>query len=399
MSPRARFVGQLLGVGALIIAITAVAGAGPATIEPGHAAGPSVSQPGSAGSVRTDRSTLTNPVPAVLPIPDQRGPVAPGPGLYGGTLDNGSCNSAAMLAFFAQHPARARARAGVQGITTPEIPAFVASLTSVRLRANLAVTSHGYAEGRATDIPMVLPAGTAILVDKRGNPRSQCYCGNPLTPDSTVANFVSQCEKSLSAGWRRGQVDYPKQLTVTAAQSTTYLAAVDIRANPLPPSQVLPGPILNSAPVQVKCVLSARLVPPPDKSLDVANKDWLTREFTPTGVATWNWSVTGLTSGPHPLTLELQPAVAVDAGQLLQPNDNSPYLSSYLTTVQVNASLLKRVSEWWNSNWPAALGVLTALGAAVLAFLGWLQKLLELLRKLFRAKEPETTGTGPSTKP
>jgi hypothetical protein len=386
----------MLCVGTVITAITvvtAVGGADPVAIQPGHAApaGHPVAAP--AGPA------LTSSVPAVVAIPDQREPAAAGPGLYGGTLDNGRCNSAAMLAFFAEHPARAGAWARVQGITVPGIPAFVAGLSSVRLRANLAVTSHGYAEGHPTDIPMVLPAGTAILVDGRGHPRSQCYCGNPLTPDSTVSGFVSQCEKSLSAGWRRGQVDYPRQLTVASGEAATYLAAVDIRANPLPPSQVLPGPMLNSAPVQVKCVLSARLVPPPDKSLDVAGKDWATREFTPTGVATWNWPVTGVTSGAHPLTLELQPAVAVDAGQLLQPNDNSPYLSSYVTTVQVNASGLKRLSEWWNSNWPAALGVLTALGAAVLAFLGWLQKLLELLRKLFRGKVSETAGSGPPNKP
>ena len=49
------------------------------------------------------------------------------------------------------------------------------------LRSDTAVTNHGFSNGRATTIPAVLQAGTAVLVDEYGIPRVKCYCGNPLT--------------------------------------------------------------------------------------------------------------------------------------------------------------------------------------------------------------------------
>jgi hypothetical protein len=44
------------------------------------------------------------------------------------------------------------------------------------------VTNHGYVNGRATPIQSVLQAGTAVFVNKYGEPVVKCYCGNPLTP-------------------------------------------------------------------------------------------------------------------------------------------------------------------------------------------------------------------------
>ena len=42
--------------------------------------------------------------------------------------------------------------------------------------------------GRATTIPEVLQAGTAVLVDALGVPRARCYCGNPLTAAVPLAS-------------------------------------------------------------------------------------------------------------------------------------------------------------------------------------------------------------------
>jgi len=42
------------------------------------------------------------------------------------------------------------------------------------------VTNHGFANGKATPRQSVLQAGTAVLVDDRGEPRVRCACGNPL---------------------------------------------------------------------------------------------------------------------------------------------------------------------------------------------------------------------------
>jgi hypothetical protein len=286
-----------------------------------------------------------------------------------------------MLSFLAANPAKAAAWAQVQRIAPTEIPRYVAGLTAVMLTSEIAVTSYRYSAGQPIPVPMILPTGTALLINSSGQPRALCYCGNPLTADVTVTSFVAQCEKSLATGgWRQGQVDYPRELSVDIHKSAIYLAAVDIRTKPLPPDQLIPGPVPNGETVQVKCVLSARLVPPADQSIGIDQKDWVTREFTPTGIVNWSWTVNGLISGEHPLNLELQPAVATGASMLLQPSDNSPYTTSYVTQLHVRASAITHAGEWWNDNWPTTQKILTALGVAVLAFLAWILKLREWAR-------------------
>jgi hypothetical protein len=127
-------------------------------------------------------STDETPAAALTPPPDTGGEFdGATPGLYGGTQDTGSCDPAAMVAFLEANPDKARAWADVFGIRTDEIADYVAGLTSVVLRSDTAVTNHGFSNGRATTIPAVLQAGTAVLVDKYGIPRVKCYCGNPLT--------------------------------------------------------------------------------------------------------------------------------------------------------------------------------------------------------------------------
>ncbi|HUV10145.1 MAG TPA: DUF6777 domain-containing protein, partial [Acidimicrobiia bacterium] len=127
-------------------------------------------------------STDETPAAALVPPPDTGGTFdGATPGLYGGTLDTGSCDPEAMIAFLEANPDKARAWADVFGIRVEEIGDFVRSLTSVVLRSDTAVTNHGFSNGRATTIPAVLQAGTAVLVDEFGTPTVKCYCGNPLT--------------------------------------------------------------------------------------------------------------------------------------------------------------------------------------------------------------------------
>ncbi|HEX6873757.1 MAG TPA: toll/interleukin-1 receptor domain-containing protein [Micromonosporaceae bacterium] len=102
-------------------------------------------------------------------------------GLYGGTSDPKTCDPQGMVTFLRQHPDKAAAWAGTLGIAESEIGAFVAELTPLILRVDTRVTNHGFADGRATTVPAVLQAGTAVLVDKRGMPTVKCACGNPLT--------------------------------------------------------------------------------------------------------------------------------------------------------------------------------------------------------------------------
>jgi hypothetical protein len=103
------------------------------------------------------------------------------PGLYGGTRNNAACDGAKIVSFLGSNADKARAWADALGISTASIGSYVASLTPVILRADTWVTNHGFENGLANEIPAVLQAGTAVLVDKYGVPVVKCFCGNPLT--------------------------------------------------------------------------------------------------------------------------------------------------------------------------------------------------------------------------
>ncbi len=122
-------------------------------------------------------------------------------GLFGGTEKVGSCNPRKLVTFLQDHPDKAAAWAGVLGITPADIPTFVSSLTSVVLRSDTAVTNHGFLNGQATVVPSVLQAGTAVLVDRHGNPVTRCACGNPLTSPTVFTNisFVGPVWANFSA--------------------------------------------------------------------------------------------------------------------------------------------------------------------------------------------------------
>lgn len=102
-------------------------------------------------------------------------------GLYGGSLDNASCNGGAILSFLQQNPAKAAAWSGALSIQLSELESYITSLTAVTLLDDTWVTNHGFRAGVANAFQSVLQAGTAVLVDQRGVPRVRCECGNPLT--------------------------------------------------------------------------------------------------------------------------------------------------------------------------------------------------------------------------
>ncbi len=73
----------------------------------------------------------------------------------------------------------------------------------------------------------------------------------------------------------------------------------------------------------MQCVLSARLVPV-GSSLEVDKKDWITREFTPTGYLNWSWSVTAHAAHDQEIQLELQPAVTTQDMHAMFEGGSSP---------------------------------------------------------------------------
>jgi hypothetical protein len=102
--------------------------------------------------------------------------------LYGGTNIIDACSKDQLIAFLADNATKADAWAKVQGIAVDEIPGYVKSLTDAILQIDTRVVNHGFRNGIANPINSVLQAGTAVLVDTFGVPRTRCMCGNPLLP-------------------------------------------------------------------------------------------------------------------------------------------------------------------------------------------------------------------------
>ena len=131
------------------------------------------------------------PDPGPPPAPAPQADAAPGAiqsidgsesGVFGGTMNQTTCDAEGLINYLGQNPDRARAWASVFRIPPDQIPAFIRDLTPVLLRADTRVTDHQYVNGRVVPKQAVLEQGTAVLVNKFGEPTVRCYSGNPLLP-------------------------------------------------------------------------------------------------------------------------------------------------------------------------------------------------------------------------
>ena len=143
-------------------------------------------------------------------------------GLYGGTLDQQSCDPDALASFLEESPAKAAAWAAVQGIEVEDIRAFVDGLTPVLLRRDTRVLNHGYVDGVANPYASVLQAGTAVMVDAFGVPRAKCSCGNPLAE----APAVTTATRYTGARWPG--FDPSIVVVVKATVEVTVIVLVDV---------------------------------------------------------------------------------------------------------------------------------------------------------------------------
>jgi hypothetical protein len=125
-------------------------------------------------------ATSPSPSAAATPSPPPKGPN--GVAIYGGSGNDRVCDKQKLIDFLTSHPSEAAAWAGVEGITTAQIPDFIRALTPQILSQDMRLTNHGYANGRATTYQSAFQAGTAVLVNQYGYPVVRCLCGNPLTP-------------------------------------------------------------------------------------------------------------------------------------------------------------------------------------------------------------------------
>jgi hypothetical protein len=145
-------------------------------------------------------------------------------GLYGGSMNNSSCDVPRLVRYLTADRDKERAWAAVEGIDAAAVPSYLRSLTPVLLRADTRVTNHGYRNGAATSFQSVLQAGTAVLVDDHGVPRVRCACGNPLTPPVLEGN-----PRYTGQAWPSYQ---PSNLVVVTAapRPMTTIIVIDIQS-------------------------------------------------------------------------------------------------------------------------------------------------------------------------
>jgi hypothetical protein len=140
----------------------------------------------SAQTIRFQKAADPGPSPFTAPS-DIRGKTSVqleiGAGPFGGTGSDLVCDRELLIRSLLARPDRLRAWANVAGINpTPEaVSAYIRSLTPVTLTRDTRITNHTFEDGRAVGFQSILAAGTAVLVNKYGEPVARCRCGNPLT--------------------------------------------------------------------------------------------------------------------------------------------------------------------------------------------------------------------------
>jgi hypothetical protein len=136
-------------------------------------------------TVRYQDPTESGPDPFTPPS-DVRGrdrvPLAVGQGPFGGTGSDLVCDRELLIRSLKARPDRLREWARVLNIEpTPEaVERYIRKLRPVTLTRDTRVTNHSFVDGKAQPYQAILPAGTAVLVDKDGKPVVRCRCGNPL---------------------------------------------------------------------------------------------------------------------------------------------------------------------------------------------------------------------------
>ena len=140
----------------------------------------------SAQTVRFQRPTDPGPKPFTAAA-DVRGKTMVqleiGAGPFGGTGSDLVCDRELLIRSLQARPDRMAEWARVRGIDpSPEsVASYIRSLTPVTLTRDARVTNYSFEDGRAVGFQSILQAGTAVLVDKYGEPVARCRCGNPLS--------------------------------------------------------------------------------------------------------------------------------------------------------------------------------------------------------------------------
>lgn len=257
---------------------------------------------------------------------------------------------------------------------------------------------------RRATVTVLLAAGVFALAgcgDAADHPDNAL--GQSQTPTgSAMQSFLEQCERGVAEWSGQGQVDYPEVLRLELDRAGRYAAAVDVRDRPAPPEDLVPDG--TSEEIRVKCIVGARLLEVDDDIVQITVPDtagdggWVYREFTPTGVLQWSWSVTATRPRDTEVTLELRPSIRRDDDGTIVANAEETTLQH--TRVEVSAGMVQRAGSWVDEN----QGYVALLAVAAGSALVWALKSIADVREegrrafptAFRRRRRDTDSSAPS---
>ncbi|MFC5061027.1 DUF6777 domain-containing protein [Actinomycetospora atypica] len=160
-------------------------------------------------------------------------------GLYAQDPAAPACDTQALIAQLTADPAKAAAWGRPLNVEPNGIGAYVTSLTTVTLRADIAVTEYGFSQGAFQPYPAVLQAGTAVMVNSYGEPTVKCQNGNPLG----AATSSNDTGTVVGTAWSGFTAERTIRVTPAPAPQRTLTVVSPGTNAPAPaPVKTQPGP-------------------------------------------------------------------------------------------------------------------------------------------------------------
>ncbi|MGE2716262.1 DUF6777 domain-containing protein [Mycolicibacterium litorale] len=181
-------------------------------------------------------------------------------GLYGVTGAAPVCDVVTLANDLDTDPGRSTAWGLALGLSLPQLPYYLNTLTAVVLLADTWVTTHRFDNGATHPKQAVLQAGNSILVDPLGVPRVHCASGAPLVPPDSGSLADYRIGDDPWPGFATHlvvAVNYAGADTISAADDFAVIdvetgqevtakvgRAIDLRGAPVP----LPDPAVMNIP-------------------------------------------------------------------------------------------------------------------------------------------------------
>ena len=217
----------------------------------------------------------------------------------------------------------------------------------------------------------------------------------PLPPSEPatreeIEQFIADCNRRVSSWKHDAKMTWPEVIDLEINHSKTYLAIVDLAGR----VAEIPNATATSGTISVKCYVTATLEGPQGGELRIDDSDGSsnTRALVPTTRAQWSWEVVGIKPGNHELRLLVEPALMLGETYTYE-GDPSLQQVVFITRVNVGASFIYLVSQWFSENWPLVTAVAGTVGLSIFAAIKWFGELRQLVSVTFgrrwRRSQPE----------